>query len=81
MAIRLSNSCLNCENLIDGGLCSKHNTMVSKRYTCDVFQLKSEYKSDRNCSSCKSFKMSSCANPDSASPGMLCGEWAPQANA
>ena len=52
-----------------------------KYATCDFFQLKTEFKSDRNCSSCKSFKMSSCANPDSASPSMLCGEWAPQANA
>ena len=78
MAIRLAHNCINCENLIDGGVCAIHKVMVNTHYTCDSFEMKSSVKNDRNCVTCARYENSDCANPDKAAPGMLCASWAPR---
>ncbi|WP_127846437.1 hypothetical protein [Psychroflexus aestuariivivens] len=79
MAIRHANNCSNCENLVENSFCSKHKVMVSARYTCDQFNMKVEFKNERNCTNCAKHDTSSCAHPQKAAPGMLCASWAPQA--
>jgi len=81
MAIRLGNSCVNCENLTDKNLCSIHDVTVSKSYTCDTFEMKASLRDDMNCASCARFESATCANPQKAAPAMLCSHWAPQAMA
>ncbi|WP_010523268.1 hypothetical protein [Aquimarina agarivorans] len=78
MAIRLGNSCINCENLTQEGACKIHMVAVSNNYTCDHFSMKATLKDDRNCVTCTRFHESDCANPQAAAPGMLCTHWAPQ---
>ena len=78
MAIRLAHNCINCENLIVGGVCAIHKVMVNTHYTCDSFEMKSSVKNDRNCVTCARYENSDCANPDKAAPGMLCASWAPR---
>lgn len=81
MAIRLAHNCVNCDNLGEGNVCDVHKVMVNTHYTCDSFEMKAALKNDRNCGSCVRYEESDCANPAKAAPGMLCGAWAPQANA
>ena len=38
--LNLSNSCVNCENLITNSLCGLHKIEVSEKYTCDSFENK-----------------------------------------
>ena len=38
--LNLSNSCINCENILMNSLCSLHNVEVSEKYTCENFQEK-----------------------------------------
>ena len=38
--LNLSNSCVNCENILMNSLCSFHNIEVSEKYTCDNFEEK-----------------------------------------
>ncbi len=78
MAIRLGNTCANCDNLMKQNLCAVHKVMVSKIYTCDRFVMKASLKDDRNCVTCARYNENDCANPEKASPGMLCAHWAPQ---
>ena len=78
MAIRLGNSCVNCENYTAEGLCLEHKTMVSKRHTCDSFVMMGALKDDSDCSTCSRYQGPTCANPQKAAPGMLCSHWAPQ---
>lgn len=78
MAIRLGNSCVNCENLSANEQCKIHGVKVSDNYTCDSFEMKVALKNDPNCGTCARFETSTCANPQKASPGMLCAHWAPQ---
>ncbi len=78
MAIRLGNGCENCENLMTNNQCKIHGVKVSSHYTCDSFEMKAALKDDRNCKSCLRYETSNCANPEKASPGMLCSHWAPQ---
>jgi hypothetical protein len=78
MAIRLGNSCANCDNLKDKNQCKIHGVNVSDGYTCDSFEMKLALKNDPNCGSCIRFEASSCANPEKAAQGMLCSSWAPQ---
>ena len=77
MAIRLGNSCTNCENFTEEGFCMKHSTMVSSRHTCDSFAMKATLKNDPNCTTCNRYEGPTCANPKKAAPGMLCSHWAP----
>ncbi|MDT0554699.1 hypothetical protein [Patiriisocius hiemis] len=79
MAIRLANNCSNCENLLDGNLCTKHKVIVNAHYTCNNFEMKSL--DERNCVTCSRYEESDCANPTKAAPGMLCASWAPQTQA
>ena len=76
MAIRLGNSCMNCESFHDG-LCAKHGTAVSAKHTCDSFEMKASLKNDPNCGTCARYQGDDCANPQKAAPGMLCSHWAP----
>ena len=78
MAIRIGNSCVNCENLSANEICGIHKVKVSNSYTCDSFEMKAALKDDRNCVTCVRFETSDCANPQKAAPGMLCSHWAPQ---
>ncbi len=78
MAIRLGNSCANCENLSSSGICSVHKVQVNDSYTCDTFEMKSSLKDDMNCGTCSRHETANCANPEKASIGMLCSHWAPQ---
>lgn len=79
MAIRYANNCSNCEHLMEGSLCGKHQVMVSGRYTCNKFSMMSELENERSCTNCSKFSTSSCAHPSKASPGMMCVSWSPQA--
>ena len=36
--LSLSNSCVNCQNLIDVTLCGYHKIEVSEKYTCEEFE-------------------------------------------
>ncbi len=38
--LNLSNSCINCENILMDSLCKFHNIEVSEKYTCDNFEVK-----------------------------------------
>lgn len=38
--LELSNSCINCENLLTNYLCSFHNVEVNEKYTCSDFEVK-----------------------------------------
>ena len=38
--LQLSNSCVNCENLLMNSICSFHNVEVSEKYTCSNFEEK-----------------------------------------
>ncbi|MBQ0734483.1 hypothetical protein [Aquimarina celericrescens] len=78
MAIRLGNSCENCENLMQNDTCKVHGVKVSSSYTCDSFEMKAVLKDNRNCVTCMRYESSDCANPQKAAPGMLCSHWAPQ---
>lgn len=77
MAIRFANNCSNCKNLIEGTFCSKHEVLVSQKYTCDLFDMRAELKNERSCSNCEKHGTSTCAHPTKAAPGMLCSSWAP----
>ncbi len=81
MAIRLGNSCVNCENLTANEECSIHQVKVSDNYTCDSFEMKMALKDDPNCSTCSRFQTATCARPNKAAIGMLCSHWAPQGTA
>ena len=78
MAIRLGNSCSNCERFTADHQCQQHEVTVDAHYTCDSFQLKeSMKKDDPNCTTCARFETSTCAHQSKASVGMLCASWAP----
>lgn len=77
MAIRMGNSCVNCENLTSGNICSVHDVKVKERYTCDSFDMKADLKNDRSCLSCARYEEPSCPNPEKAAADMLCSHWAP----
>lgn len=78
MAIRLGNSCVNCENLTATETCKVHGVKVSNSYTCDSFEMKASLKNDINCGTCFHHEASTCANPQKAAPNMSCSHWAPQ---
>lgn len=79
MAIHYANNCSNCEHLTDEKLCTKHQVLVSGRYTCDQFSMRAEFRNDRSCSNCNRFNTSTCAHPAKAAPEMMCRSWTPQA--
>ena len=37
--LKISNSCSNCDNLIEDSHCKVHNLHVSDKYTCDSFDI------------------------------------------
>jgi hypothetical protein len=78
MAIRMGNSCVNCENLMGDHKCSVHGVKVKEQYTCDSFDMKASLKDDRNCTTCLRYQTTDCANPEKAAPNMLCSHWAPE---
>ncbi|MFD2827671.1 hypothetical protein ACFSYG_14425 [Leeuwenhoekiella polynyae] len=80
MAIRLGNSCSNCENLTASNDCKLHGVHVTAGYTCDSFEMKAVLKNDPNCANCARFHGPTCANPQKAAPEMLCSHWAPNNN-
>ena len=77
MAIRLGNSCVNCESLSADKTCKTHMVKVSNSYTCDSFHMKSELIDNKNCVTCLYYEANTCHNPQTAAPGMLCYHWAP----
>lgn len=77
MAIRLGNSCCNCENMTAANECKVHGVHVDDRYTCDTFEMKASLKNNPSCGTCARFDGPSCAHPDKAAQGMLCSSWAP----
>lgn len=81
MAITLAHNCANCDQLKNGNFCKKHEVHVSAQYTCDSFEMKASLKDERSCTSCSRFENTDCANPSKAAPSMLCGSWAPPAEA
>ena len=38
--LQLSNSCINCDNLLTNSVCSFHKIEVSEKYTCSSFEEK-----------------------------------------
>jgi len=78
MAIRLGNTCQNCEKFGKEGMCAVHRVKVGAHYTCDSFAMKAELADKRDCTSCQRFEREDCANPTKAAAGMLCSVWAPQ---
>ncbi|APY00679.1 hypothetical protein [Lacinutrix venerupis] len=78
MSIRIGNSCINCDNLLENENCKIHGVKVSTSYTCDSFEMKAALKNDPNCDTCARYQGPTCANPQKATPGMLCSHWAPQ---
>jgi len=78
MAIRLGNSCGNCEHLDQGNTCKQHGVQVGTSYTCDSFEMKAALKSEQHCVTCVRYETSDCANPQKAAPEMSCNHWAPQ---
>lgn len=38
--LKMSNSCLNCENIQESNECKVHNIKVDLKYTCDAFDSK-----------------------------------------
>ncbi|PZD79486.1 hypothetical protein [Mesonia sp. K7] len=80
MSIRLGNSCVNCKKY-DNEYCTKHDTSVSDRHTCDSFAMITKLKDKENCTTCARYMNPTCANPKKAAPHMLCSHWAPQVQA
>ncbi|MEO0571634.1 MAG: hypothetical protein AAF039_08005 [Bacteroidota bacterium] len=78
MAIRLGNTCSNCDNFMTDNLCKVHAVKVGGHYTCDSFEMKQHLTDERNCTTCVRFDRDDCANPEKAAPGMMCSVWAPQ---
>ncbi len=78
MAIRLGNTCSNCDNFMSDNKCKVHGVKVNGHYTCDSFDMKAGLISERDCTSCLRFEKDDCANPSKAAPGMMCAVWAPQ---
>lgn len=78
MSIRIGNSCINCENLLQNKLCSVHGVHVNTSYTCDSFSMRAELKEDSNCETCARYQGPTCAHPLRAAPAMLCSHWAPK---
>lgn len=81
MAIRLASNCVNCQNLVEGSRCSRHDIQVSEKHTCDSFNMKEALKMGVNCGSCSRFQTATCAHPEKASAEMTCSSWAPKAMA
>jgi hypothetical protein len=77
MSIRTNNTCLNCENLINNLICSKHQIEVDILNVCDSHSYKEVFSKESNCTNCNSFHLASCSHPKSASEGMLCFDWQP----
>ena len=78
MAIRLGNTCSNCDKLMGDNMCAVHSVEVGHLYTCDSFEMKARLADERNCTSCLRFEREDCANPTKASQGMMCAVWAPR---
>lgn len=78
MAIRLGNTCLNCDNLGSDNTCMVHSVKVGQLYTCDSFEMKAQLADERNCANCFRFEREDCANPTKAAPSMMCAAWAPK---
>ena len=78
MAIRLANSCNNCQNLSGSSPCNVHGVKVSQSYTCDSFEMKEDLRDERDCLTCTRYETENCTNPQKASEGMLCLDWAPK---
>ena len=38
--LKISNSCINCENISVNSICSFHKLEVNERYTCEDFEQK-----------------------------------------
>ena len=73
--IKSVNTCLNCENLVDSLLCSKHDLSVEIDNVCSDHTIKKAFSKLSDCLSCSSYKKASCANPGHSAPGMLCFSW------
>lgn len=81
MSIRLVNGCVNCKNLTQDSTCKIHETKVKEIHTCDSFDMRVSLKDEIDCATCIKFNKPSCPNQLHAAKGMLCNEWAPEANA
>ena len=73
--IKTVENCTSCENLTTSMNCSLHDVNVSLNNVCDEHKLKTSFSAKVDCSTCSSFKQSSCPNPMSAKDGMLCFSW------
>lgn len=78
MSIRLTNGCVNCENLTTESICKIHEVMVEKIHTCDNFNMRVSAESEITCLTCTKYFTSKCPNKAEAAPKMLCNEWAPK---
>ncbi|BDD12531.1 hypothetical protein FUAX_49630 (plasmid) [Fulvitalea axinellae] len=76
MDIKTSNSCINCDNLMNNSLCRVNNTMVVFDQTCEKFDQKLELHKDSDCGNCVKHNQTTCAHPATASEGMLCTSYA-----
>ena len=73
--IKSVNSCLNCENLVDSLVCTKHDVSVEIDNVCNEHSIKKAFSKLSDCLSCSNYKKASCPNPGSSAAGMLCFSW------
>lgn len=81
MDIKLAECCGNCEFLLNGQLCSKHQKIVSRNQVCGAYEFRAVLRRDSDCLQCRKFETDECAHPAKAGPGMLCTAWSPRASA
>ena len=75
MELRNINTCINCENLIRGFVCQKHNQKVEITNFCESHSYKESITENSSCSNCSHFELSTCSNPEEASNAMICFDW------
>ena len=75
MKIENLNTCINCENLLRGFICSKHNQSVGITDSCESHVYQNSITKNSSCSNCFNFGKISCSNAEEASPSMICFDW------
>ncbi len=75
MNLKITNTCINCENLLQNFMCKKHNEEVGINNSCESHSYKESISKDSSCSNCSHYGINSCSKPLEASPSMLCFDW------
>ena len=75
MELRSINTCLNCENLLRGFMCSKHKQQVEINNVCESHAYTDSITKDSSCTNCSHFGKKSCSKPSESSSTMVCFDW------